>query len=445
MTNTRRLGFLRNYGFSLLLIGSIAAGCVIGILWKSDIQPALKWLGWQGPDGNGPGVSILRPLGQVLLNLLFTAVVPLVFFSIAAAVAGMSSAAKLGQILGIMLVVFLATAIVSCLLMLAGVLTWPVGVQIVLEKPPEVTGDSGGIVELLTAGDFVQLLSRRNMMALIVFSVLVGLGASSAGEQAEPFVRLLRSGSAVMMRVVQYIMLYAPIGLAAYFADFVGTHGSELLGGYARAMALYYPICLGYAAAGFTLYAYVAGGTGGVKRFWSNIIPAMTTALATGSSVATIPTNLAAADRIGTPREVSEIVIPIGATVHMDGSCMAALLKIAFLYALFGKSFTGFQTLAFAVQVSIITGMVTSGVPVGGFVGEAFLVAVYTGEFPQAAAALPLLQTIGVLVDPPATMVNSIGDNVASMLVARFIGGKKASTAPGAPDGEGTEGTGTRD
>jgi len=421
----RHFGFLRHYAFSILLLLSIAVGIALGL-------------------GLGERAQALEPLGQVLLNLLFTAVVPLVFFSIASAVAGMSSAARLGKILAIMLAIFLATAIVSCLLMLIGVLSWPVGVQLPMDAPRELGQRSGGIVELLTAGDFVQLLSRRNMMALIVFAILVGLGASAAGEQAEPFVRFLRSGSAVMMRVVRFIMYYAPIGLAAYFAAFVGKYGGELLGGYGRAMAVYYPICLGYAAIGFSLYAFLAAGAGGVKRFWSNIIPAMTTALATGSSVATIPSNLAAADRIGTPREVSEIVIPVGAIVHMDGSCMAALLKIAFLYALFGKPFAGVDTLAFAVAISILTGMVTSGVPVGGFVGEAFLVAVYAGEFPQAAAALPLLQTIGVLVDPPATMVNAVGDNVASMLIARVVGGKRSTSGNGSVEIK-EEGIGNRE
>jgi Na+/H+-dicarboxylate symporter len=405
----RRKSFLRSYAMSLILVGAILAGSLVG------------WL-------LGARAAVLKPFGVVFLNALFVTVVPLVFFSISSAVAAMAGTDRLLRILGWMMLVFVLTGVVASLVMVAGVWLYPParGADIATKpaSPPatkpgqENVGDK--IVQAISAPDFVKLLSRENMLALIVFAVLVGLGAGAAGEKGRPFTAFLQSGNEVMMKVVSYIMYYAPVGLGAYFAHLVGQFGPTLLGSYARAMALYYPICIAYFLVAFTVYAALAGRLQGVRRFWSNIIPAAVTAAATGSSFATIPVNLEAAERVGVPRDISEVVIPIGATIHMDGSCLAAILKIAFLFSFYRRPFAGAETIATAVGVAILSGMVMSGIPGGGAAGEMLIVSMY--GFPPEA--LWLIIPIGQLVDPPATMVNAVGDNVASMLIARIMGGR---------------------
>ena len=149
-------------------------------------------------------------------------------------------------------------------------------------------------------------------------------------------------------------------------------------------------------------------------------MPASLTALATGSSVATIPTNLEAARKIGIPKDIREVVIPVGATIHMEGSCLSAILKIAFLFGLFGMNFSGIDTIAIAIGVALLSGTVMSGIPGGGFLGEMLIITLY--GFPPEA--MPMISMIGTLVDPPATMVNAVGDNVASMMIARLLEGK---------------------
>ncbi len=215
-------------------------------------------------------------------------------------------------------------------------------------------------------------------------------------------------------------MFTAPVGLCAYFAYFVGVYGPDLLGSYWKAMKLYYPITILYFFVAFTLYAYLAAKGDGVRMFWKNIVPPSLTALATASSVATIPSNLEAANNTGIPRDISEVVIPIGATIHMEGSCLAAVLKIAFLFGLFNMDFSGMQTLLTAIGIAILCGTVVSGLPGGGTIGELLIISLY--GFPPEA--FPIISMIGTLVDPPATMVNAVGDNVASMMVARILGGK---------------------
>jgi Na+/H+-dicarboxylate symporter len=276
------------------------------------------------------------------------------------------------------------------------------------------------LVKAFTVSDFAQLLSKEHMLALIVMSVLTGLAASRAGEVGAPFVRFLASGNEVMGKLVWMVMWYAPIGLAAYFAYLVGTLGSQLFGAYARVAQLYFPVALLYFVIAFSIYAWLAGGGKGLRRFWQNIFPAAVTAAGTGSSVATIPVNLEAARRIGVPRDIREMTIPVGATIHMEGSCLSAIVKIAFIFAVFSREFSGPTVILGAVGIAILSGTVMSGIPGGGFLGEVLIVSMY--QLPPEA--LPLLSMIGALVDAPATMVNACGDTVSGMLVARILDGK---------------------
>jgi Na+/H+-dicarboxylate symporter len=397
--------FFKSYGFSLLLIVSIGIGSVVGIVLKKE-------------------AVLLKPFGDLFLNLLFTAIVPLVFFSIASAVASMSNMNRLGKILSAMLCVFILTGMAASAIMAIAVQCYPPAAGITLDlnitASIEKFKTSEQIVQAFAAPDFSDILSKNNMLALIIFSMIIGLSSSSLGKKGRIFSTFLASANEVMMRVIHYIMFYAPVGLCAYFAYFVGVYGSELLGSYLRAMVLYYPITILYFFLAFTLYAYIAARGTGVRMFWKNIIPPSLTALATASSVATIPSNLEAANKTGIPRDISEVVIPIGATIHMEGSCLAAMLKIAFLFGLFHMDFSGIGTVLTAIGIAILCGTVVSGIPGGGVIGEILIISLY--GFPPEA--FPIITMIGTLVDPPATMVNAIGDNVASMLVARILGGK---------------------
>src|SRR5699024_9267685 len=113
--------------------------------------------------------------------------------------------------------------------------------------------------------------------------------------------------SQVLIQWVGLILWYAPIGLGAYFAALVGEFGPQLVGSYARAVLVYYPVALLYFALFFTLYAWIAGGKEGVRRFWGVILSPAVTALPTGSSVATIPANLTASAQLGISKEVRDV------------------------------------------------------------------------------------------------------------------------------------------
>ncbi len=402
---TKTPSFLKSYGFSITLILSIIIGAILGIIYKKD-------------------AASFKPLGDIFLNLLFTVLIPLVFFSISSAVAGMQNIRRLGKIMSAMILVFVVTGLIASVVMIIGVVSYPPASGVHVNPGNGINVEhlkiSDQIVKAFTVSDFADLLSKKNMLALIIFSILIGLATSAIGEKGKTFTNFLNSGSAVMMKLISFIMYYAPVGLCAYFAYLVGVFGPELLDSYARAMFLYYPTAILYFFIAFTIYAFIAAKAKGVRRFWKNIIPASLVALATGSSMATIPANLEAADKNGVPKDISEVVIPIGATMHMEGSCLAAVLKISFLFGIFNMPFSGAETILTAIGIALLTGVVVSGIPGGGTIGELLIISFY--GFPMEA--FPIITMIGTLVDAPATMLNAVGDNVSGMLVSRMLGGK---------------------
>jgi Na+/H+-dicarboxylate symporter len=273
------------------------------------------------------------------------------------------------------------------------------------------------ITQLLTASDFFQLLSRKSMLALIVFSILTGFGTLRSGDKGKPFKAFLDSGNEVLKNLLAIIMKIAPLGLGAYFAVQVGTIGPKLFGTYRDAMVLYHGVSLVYFVVFFSLYAFLAGGFKAVKLYWQNNIVPSATAIGTCSSIATIPANLEAAKKMGIPEHIRNLVIPLGAPLHKDGSAISAVVKIATVFAMFHKPLAGIDVIAIALGISVVCSIVEGGIPNGGYIAELLVISVY--GFPPEA--LPAVMIIGTLVDPVATVLNATGDTVAAMLIARII------------------------
>lgn len=398
----KKINFLENYSSILLLLGGIIIGSIFGLVFGED-------------------VLIIKPLGDIFLNLLFTAIIPLIFFTIGSSIANLERTEKLGKLFVIMLLVFLATILISAIVMICAVYLFPIHEDIAIAKVPfeEIQSGSVGdqIAKLLTANDFFELLSRKSMLALIIFSFLIGFATLQSGEKGNGFKSFLDSGNEVMKQLLNIIMKFAPIGLGAYFAYQVGIFGPQLFGVYAKPMAVYYAACIFYFFVFFSLYAFVAGGKRAFKVFWSNNIAPSLTAVGTCSSIATIPANLDAAEKMGIPAHVRNLVIPLGAPLHKDGSSMSSILKITFLFAMFGKDFTDPMTILLALGITVVVSIVEGGIPNGGYIGEILAITVY--GFPMEQA-LPVAMILGTLVDPIATLLNANGDVICSMMVSRF-------------------------
>ena len=411
--------FLKNYGFLILMLIGIVAGCIVGAIW-----PAVEEI----VDGETvvvvKGATVLEPLGTVFLNLMFCIAVPTVFCSIASAIANMQSAKRAGKIMGVTIATFLVTAAI------AAVITY-----IVVRLIPPVTGEYdliegevGGtlgvadmIVNFFTKPDFTELWSRKAILPLIVAAVLFGFGVQAAGGAETKTAKLLEDVTNCIMKTFKIITYYAPIGFFGFFAYLIAYHGSDLIGDYGRALVIYYVLSFVYMFISFPLYARFGGGKGAAKVMFSKLFRPAAMSFGTCSSVATIPTNMEVAEETGISKDVSNIVVPLGATMHMDGSAMAAIIKVAFLFGMFGQDFTTGRAIL-AIIVAVFSSVAMSGIPGGGGTGELVLCSIFFPE--HLAVAFPIALALGNLVDPPATMVNSAGDYVVSFIVARFVDGK---------------------
>ena len=396
----------KNYRFMAIMIGAMIAGAITG---------------WVAPNVG----TMIKPLGTVFINMMFCIVVPLVFASIASSVANTKSRKRAGKIMGTTVATFVITGAIAAVIMFLLVKAFPPVLTPWAEVPSEEMGSyatmSEMIVNFFTVPDFTNLLSRKAMLPLIVFSVLFGFAVNLNGGSDTIIGKWLEDLTNVMLKFVQIVTYYAPIAFFAIFADLVATYGSQIMEGYGRALILYYPLCFVYIFTAFPLFAWFGGGKNGVKTMFQHITRPAVVSLGTCSSVATIPTNLEEAAQTGISKDVAEMVIPLGATMHMDGSCFSCVLKIAFVLGVFGNDLS-IGMLIPVVLVAVLSSVGMSGVPGGGYIGEYIICSIF---FPDSIEmAFPILVAIGNLVDPPATMINASGDYVVTYIVSRFVDGK---------------------
>ena len=397
--------FLRSNRFILLMLSGIVLGCIVGAL---------------RPDFAGN----LAFLGTLFVNMMFCVVVPMVFFSISSAIANMKNVKRAGKLMGSTIVTFLSTAAIAGVLMYIVCRIFPLvsGQYTVTEgEIGETLGVTDMIVNFFTKPDFTELFSRRAILPLIVAAVLFGFGVQMAGGPETKTAKLMDDITNCIMKTVKIITYYAPIGFFGFFASLVAVYGPELIGDYSRTLIVYYVMSFAYMFTFFPIYARFGGGRGAAKLMFSKLFRPAAMSFGSCSSVATIPTNIEVSQESGISKDVRDIVLPLGATMHMDGSAMSAIIKVAFLFGIFGQDFdTGRAILA--IIVAVFSSVAMSGIPGGGGTGELVICTIFFPD--QLAIAYPIAIALGNLVDPPATMVNAAGDYVVSFIVSRFVDGK---------------------
>ena len=394
----------KSYGSSILLLLAMVVGGIVGYYW-------------------GPGVSVLQPIADTFLNLLFVSVVPLIFCSLTSSIARMTDIAKLKRILtNFVLGLFITGIITSIFFIVPLIFIDPVGSsQIPMAKEVTEVAQSVNILSMFTVDDFYKLFSRSNLMALIVFSLLFSFAIIKLGDKGRPVVRALELTTEIIIQMIGIFMKLAPIGLGSYFAILIGTNGSEMIGPMARTVGIYLVIFAIYIVCMQTFYGYVADGPRGAKRWWKTGVTPTLTALATCSSAASLPANLQQSRELGIPKEIADLVIPLGATLHKNGALSAQILKIAFICSVMNVEFASVTNIGLTFLVSMICAIVVGGIPGGGYVAEIIIMSVF--GFPQTA--LPMMVMIGTLTDAPATVMNVTGDTGLAMVIARIIEGKK--------------------
>lgn len=406
--------FLSNYKSTIILLVAIIVGAIVGIIFQEK-------------------ATILSPFGDLFLNLLLVIIVPLIFLTISTSIAKMQTPKRLGKIMVTIVCVFLLTSLIAVLVGFASTyfvkLVNPEDGDQIRAALEETTGEAeeeelsilDRTVSLLTVNDFQKLLSKDNIVALLVASVIFGLAINMTGEKAKPVTDFLIAANEVVANVVKIIMYYAPIGLGCYFAALVGSFGETIVVGYLKTFVIYTVVAVAFYFIMYTLYAFIAGGKKGVTAFWKNALPSTLTALATCSSAASIPVNVECAKKMGVPDDIAETTIPLGTSFHKDGSIIGSVFKIMFLVCLFGTSLATAGDIFGVLGVALLATLLVTAVPIGGGTISEMLIITMMG---YPVAALPILTIIATIIDPPATMLNVVGDTVSSMMVTRVVDGK---------------------
>lgn len=397
-----------NYKSTIILLLAIIIGAIVGLVFGED-------------------ATVLSPFGDVFINLMFVVIVPLVFLTITSAIIKMENPKRIGKIMSRIVIVFVIVSVISALIGLASTYSFKLvetndtaSVMSLLDDESVIDTDLSILertANLLTVNDFNTLLSRNNIIALLVFSILFAFALRKSGEKAEPVKKVILGLNDVVINIVNIIMYYAPIGLGCYFAALIGTYGESIAVGFLKTFIIYTVVCVFIYVVVYSIYALIAGGKKGLKNYWAHIAAPTVTALATCSSAACIPVNIKSTKEIGVADDIAEATIPMGTSFHKDGSVVGSVFKIMFLVYLFGTAPSVWTVLG----VALLATLLITAVPVGGgTISEMFILTLM--GYP--AAALPILTIIATVIDAPATVLNVVGDSASSMLVNRMVDGK---------------------
>lgn len=398
----------KNYKSTIILLLSIIIGAIIGLIFKEK-------------------ACVLSPLGDIFLNLMFVVIVPLIFLTITSSIIKMENPKRLGKIMITILIVFAVMSIIAALIGVVSSytiklidskdinnLTNLLNQDVVINEEVNILQKTAN---LLTVNDFYKILSKENIIAILVFSIIFGFAIRKSKDKGKKVIELILSLNEVVINIVNIIMYYAPIGLGCFIATLIGSYGSVIAIGFLKTFIVYTLVCIFIYVFVYSAYVFLVSGKKGLKAYWKNIIGPSTTALATCSSAATIPINIKYTKEMGVPSDIAETTIPMGTSFHKDGSVVGSAFKIMFLIYLFGKDINILTILG----VSLLSTLLITAVPIGGgTISEMFILQIL--GFPSSA--LPILSIIATIIDAPATVLNVVGDSCSSLIVARIIDGK---------------------
>ena len=413
-----------------LVIGA-AAGVACNLLWKDGHE--LVWF----TD------NIAGPVGQVFLRLLFMVVVPLVFTSITLGVASLGDIRRIGRVGGRTLVFFLGTTALAAALGLTLVnlirpgesLDPAVRAQLLAEYSGEA-GEKVAASQVTGFGveTFVNIIPRNpvaaaangDMLGLIFFSLVLGIALTMmAKERAAPLMSVLETVSEAVMLMIGFAMKVAPVGVAGLIFSVTAKFGFDVL----RSLGLYaIMVLIGLAIHQFAILPTLARIITGIRPldFLRRIRGLMITAFSTSSSNATLPTSIKTAEeQFGVPSHIAGFVLPLGATMNMNGTALFEGMTVLFLAQVFGVHL-GLAEQAIVIGMSVITAVGAAGVP-SGSIPLLVMVLVMVGVPGEGIA---LILGVDRILDMSRTVPNVTGDVLTSLYITRREGIPLAPPAP---------------
>ena len=418
------------------ILAGLAVGAALGVLANFTV-------GGQHPVVVGVNRYFAGPVGQIFLRLLFMVVVPLVFASITVGVAGLGDIRKVGRVGGKALAIFFTSSVVAAIIGLVAVNIVQPGGRLAPETRAQLldqfSSDATRTAEVSASQEFgvqtiVNLVPRNpvaaaadlDLLGLIVFAIIFGAALTLVStDRATPVVRVLEGLNDVVIKMVGFAMKLAPLGVAALIFGVTSAFGFDLLAPLAGYVVVVLVGLLVHALGVFSIALRLLAGIS-PRLFFSRMRSAIVTAFSTSSSSATLPTNMAVTQRnLGVPESISGFVLPLGATMNMNGTALFEGVTILFLAQVFGVDLNiGEQVVV--VVMCVLTAIGAAGVPGGSIPLLVGIMATF-GVPPEGIA---IVLGVDRILDMARTTVNVTGDAVATLIVAKSEGVWTAASVP---------------
>ncbi|RMH83295.1 dicarboxylate/amino acid:cation symporter [Pseudomonas sp. AOB-7] len=396
-SNTASLSLLARVPLWQQILVGLALGVAVGMLFKS-------------------GAQALAPIGALFLNAIKMLIVPLVFVSLVAGITAMSDSAKLGRISVKTIAIYLITTAFAVSIGLAfGALFSPGEGMHMVASGSEEAKQAPSLVQILVGlvpTNPVTAFAEGNILQIIVFAIALGVSMNLIGDKAAPAVKLFDSLAEVFYKLTDLVMRLAPIGVFALIAGVVAAHGIEVLLPLASVIGVIYLASIAHM---LLVYGGLIGGLARLSplRFFQGIAPALAVAFSTSSSAGTLPVSIECARKnLGVSQGVAGFVLPVGATINMDGTAIYQGVLALFIAQAFGVDLNAGQYLMIILTATLAS-IGTAGVPGAGLI----MLGLVLTSVGLPLEGVALIAGIDRILDMARTTVNVAGDLMTTTLV----------------------------
>ena len=373
-------------------------------------------------------VSYIKPFGTIFLNLVKFIVVPIVLFSIMCGIISMSDIKKVGSIgLKTVLYYLCTTAFAITIGLIGGNVFknfFPVVATTDLTYEASASASFMDTIVGIFPSNFVEPMVNANMLQIIVMAILLGFGIILIGnEKNHRIVTAFNDLNEVFMKVMELILALSPFGVFCLLCPVVAENGPAIIGSLATVLLAAY-IC--YAVHAIVIYSSTVSAIGGMSplTFFKGMLPAIMFAFSSASSVGTLPINLECTEKLGAKREVASFVLPLGATINMDGTAIYQGICAIFIASCYGITLTLPQMLTIILTATLAS-VGTAGVPGAGMV----MLAMVLTSVGLPVDGIALVAGVDRIFDMGRTTVNITGDAACTIIVSRLEDKREAKRA----------------
>ena len=371
--------------------------------------------------------NFIKPFGTIFLNLVKFIVVPIVLFSIMCGIISMSDIRKVG-VIGLKTVVFYlcTTAFAVTIGLIGGNLfkgMFPVVATTDLAYEASASASFMDTLVNIFPSNFFKPLVEGNMLQVIVMAILMGFSIILVGEKNVRVVAAFNDLNDIFMKCMELILKLSPIGVFCLLCPIIATNGPAIIGSLAMVLLTAYICYIVHAAVVYSLTVKTMGGMSPVK-FFKGMMPAIMFAFSSASSVGTLPINLDCTQKLGAKKEVASFVLPLGATINMDGTAIYQGVCAIFIASCYGIQLTLPQMLTIVLTATLAS-IGTAGVPGAGMV----MLAMVLTSVGLPVDGIALVAGVDRIFDMGRTTVNITGDAACAIVVSNMEARREAKEA----------------